>query len=669
MDELFGDELGDRAGQSVSMSDSGGQVVYRMPGWLDPPCVEAFGPDAPECRIGALKAYEFDYATGGWIQRGQTIPGAGHHTHFADSTVSMSGDGNTLAYGMPAGDFNGILRAGGVRVFNYNKESSMWVQMGTDHHLAGNQFDEETGWTVSLSFDGRVVAMGLPNEDVNKTANDEAGVVRIYQFADDAWTQKGQSLSGPNLQLPHAGESVSIDASGDTVAYGVTGGGGNGMEGLGAIRVFKYERKKMSRRDRQRLYGPSPHNAMNQDPDGEWVQKGSNLVGSVKYNSAGSSIVLSSDGRTVAFGGMGRLEVHTLCHPSEGCVEGEGAVQEHDWKQKGNVIGEYAIFDGAGDFTISMSDDATTVAYAVPNNERVNGIGSWDSAGSVRVYKYNAAEENWDQRGELVGKENNDFSFSGGGVSLDGDGDCMAVGYTQRAYCAPTGEFEGTGVMWNEDPDSIGDRQERHPDGDDMPDASLKGGPAVDYNPLTGGSNPVNPYSLKKAPSKASRKRARGSRGVASLVALERRNGRKDAGKDPRKARNQLRKKFDCETGDGKGIVRVFCWLEQTAPPPAPPAPPPTPPSPLPPPSPAPLSPSATQWTFTGSWSPTYELGTSGTGKELGTCTEGWSPSVDRCQTIMPATTSPGDNACPPGEPVAAGMTCPSGGGCKEVRP
>jgi hypothetical protein len=558
MDELFGDEPGDMAGQSVAISDSGGQVVYRMPGWLDPPCVEAFGADAPECRIGAVKAYEFDYATEAWVQKGQTIPGAGHHAHFADSTVSISGDGETIAYGMPAGDFNGILRAGGVRVFKYNKESSMWVQMGTDHHLAGNQFDEETGWTVSLNFDGRVVALGMPNEDVNKTANDEAGVVRIFQLADDVWTQKGQSLSGPNLQLPHAGESVAIDASGDVVAYGVTGGGGNGMEGLGAVRVFKYERKKMKRRDLQRLYG---HNAMNQDPDGEWVQKGSNLVGSVKFNSAGSSLVLSANGQTVAFGGMGRLEVHTLCHPNEGCVEGESVEgQEHDWKQKGNVIGEYAIFDGAGDFTISMSDDASTLAYAVPNNERVNGIGSWESVGSVRVFTYNQAKETWDQRAELVGKEENDFSFGGGGVSLDADGDCMALGYTQRAYCAPTGEYEGTGNMWNEDPTEIEKNQERHRGGGtpDAGDASLKAG-AVDYNPQTGGSNPVNPYSLKKAPSK---KKARGSRGVASLLALERRNGRKDAGKDPRKARSQLRKNFDCAAVAQRDAVDLHRLVE-----------------------------------------------------------------------------------------------------------
>ena len=672
MDELFGDENGDRAGQSVSISDSGAQVVFRMPGWVDPPCAEAFGDDAQECKIGALKAYEFDYTNQVWIQKGQTIPGAGHHSHFADSTVSISGDGETLAYGMPAGDFNGILRAGGVRVFNYNKDSSMWVQMGTDHHLAGNQFDEETGWTVSLNNDGRVVALGLPNEDVNKTANDEAGVVRIYHFADDAWTQKGQSLSGPSLQLPHAGESVSIDASGDIVAYGVTGGGGNGMEGLGAVRVFKYERTtKKNRRDRQKLYGPAAHNVMNIDPEGEWVQTGSDLVGSVKYNSAGSSIVLSQDGKTVAFGGMGRLEVHSLCDPDEGCKEGENA---YGWKQKGNVIGEYATFDGAGDFTISMSDDASTVAYAVPNNERKNGIGDWDSAGSVRVFRYNTDSKIWDQKGELVGTEANDMAYSGGGVSLDRYGDCMGVGYTQRSYCEGK-EYEGTGAMWNEDPDNLGQRHqpgkdpehdEHHHEGQPSDGGTDHTGETPDTTEGTE-SDDGEPVRGKKSKHASSKKRARGSKGVASLLALERRNGRKDAGKDPRRARNQLRKKFDCDSGDGKGVVRVFCWIPQIAPPPNPPAPPPAPPSPNPPPSPAPLSPSATQWTFTGSWSPTYELGTSGTGKEIGTCTEEWNPPVDRCQTVLPATTSPGDDACPPGEPVAAGMTCPSGGGCPTV--
>ena len=240
MDELFGDENGDRAGQSVKISDSGSQVVFRLPGWVDPPCAEAFGADATECRIGAIRAYEFDYATESWVQMGQTIPGTGHHSHFADSTLSVSRDGTTLAYGMPAGDFNGIMRAGGARVYRFNRGTSTWVQLGTDHMLSGNQYDEESGWSLELNADGNVLAMGLPHEDVNITANDEAGVVRIWKWTGDTWVHKGQSLSGPSLTLPHAGESVSISAAGDIVAYGVTGGGGNGMEGLGAIRVFEY---------------------------------------------------------------------------------------------------------------------------------------------------------------------------------------------------------------------------------------------------------------------------------------------------------------------------------------------------------------------------------------------------------------------------------------------
>merc|ERR1740117_1217746 len=230
-------------------------------------------------------------------------------------------------------------------------------------------------------------------------------------------------------------------------------------------------------------------------------------------------------------------------------------------------------------------------------------------------------------------------------------------------------------AMWNEDPDNLGQRHqpgkdpehdEHHHEGQPSDGGTDHTGETPDTTEGTE-SDDGEPVRGKKSKHASSKKRARGSKGVASLLALERRNGRKDAGKDPRRARNQLRKKFDCDSGDGKGVVRVFCWIPQIAPPPNPPAPPPAPPSPNPPPSPAPLSPSATQWSFTGSWSPTYELGTSGTGKEIGSCTEEWNPPVDRCQTLMPATTSPGNDDCPPGEPVAAGSTCPSGGGCKKV--
>jgi len=237
--------------------------------------------------------------------------------------------------------------------------------------------------------------------------------------------------------------------------------------------------------------------------------------------------------------------------------------------------------------------------------------------------------------GELVGTENNDFSYSGGGVALNHDGDCMGVGYTQRAYCAGS-EYEGTGQMWNEDPDMLGKIQERHPGRDPLPQ-----------------DEPVKSHDIDRPARSSSKKRARDSRGTASLLALERRSGGKagkefkEAGKDPRKAREQLSKrsqKFDCATGDGKGVVRVFCWKPPIAPPPSPPLPPPSPPTPPSPPSPSPLAPSATQWTFTGTWSPSYELATAGTGNELGTCTEGSGPDHERCQTVLPATTSPGSS-------------------------
>ena len=148
--------------------------------------------------------------------------------------------------------------------------------------------------------------------------------------------------------------------------------------------------------------------------------------------------------------------------------------------------------------------------------------------------------------GELVGTENNDFSYSGGGVALNHDGDCMGVGYTQRAYCAGS-EYEGTGQMWNEDPDMLGKIQERHPGRDPLPQ-----------------DEPVKSHDIDRPARSSSKKRARDSRGTASLLALERRSGGKagkefkEAGKDPRKAREQLSKrsqKFDCATGDGKGVV------------------------------------------------------------------------------------------------------------------
>ena len=69
--------------------------------------------------------------------------------------MSLSSDGTTVAIGAYQND-DGGSDSGHVRVYGYFSEG--WVQRGDD--IAGEKSYDRSGVSVSLSSDGRTVAIG-----------------------------------------------------------------------------------------------------------------------------------------------------------------------------------------------------------------------------------------------------------------------------------------------------------------------------------------------------------------------------------------------------------------------------------------------------------------------------------------------------------------------------
>ncbi|MDC0105919.1 FG-GAP repeat protein, partial [Bacteroidia bacterium] len=70
-------------------------------------------------------------------------------------TVSLSSNRRIVAIGATLNDGNGI-NSGQVRV--YKNISGTWTQIGLD--IEGEAAGDESGWTVSLSSNGSTVAIG-----------------------------------------------------------------------------------------------------------------------------------------------------------------------------------------------------------------------------------------------------------------------------------------------------------------------------------------------------------------------------------------------------------------------------------------------------------------------------------------------------------------------------
>ena len=136
-----------------------------------------------------------DEDNSGWKQIGQDIDGEAAYD-WSGLAVSLSADGKTLAIGATgnAGDANGY-NAGHVRVYHMADTGSNWEQLGED--IYGESAGDEAGSSVSLSADGRSVAIGSISNDDNGV---NSGHVRV--FNQGTMNSVGVTSTSPTTTYP-----------------------------------------------------------------------------------------------------------------------------------------------------------------------------------------------------------------------------------------------------------------------------------------------------------------------------------------------------------------------------------------------------------------------------------------------------------------------------------
>ena len=318
-------------------------------------------------------------------QIGSDIDGEAVDDHSGWS-VSISSDGSVVAIGAPSNDGNG-RSSGHVRVYQNN--SGIWTQIGSD--IDGEAQDDVSGCSVSISSDGSILAIGAYLND--GTAN-ASGHVRVYQNLAGVWTQIGDDIDGES-QANHSGYSVSLSSDGSVVAIGANISG----YASGQVRVF-------------------------QNHSGVWTQVGADIDGEASPDNSGWSVSLSSDGSVVAIG--------AIYNDGNGSNSGHVRVYQNlsgVWTQIGDDIDGEAAEDRSG-FSVSLSSDGSVVAIGAPYNS-----GNGTLSGHVRVYQNLSGV--WTQIGEDIDGETA-FDESGSSVSLSSDGSTVAIG-------APYNYENGTG--------------------------------------------------------------------------------------------------------------------------------------------------------------------------------------------------------------------------------
>ena len=107
--------------------------------------------------------------------------------------------------------------------------SSFFTQIGND--INGEIANDYSGWSVSLSADGAVIAIGATNNSAN---GNNSGHVRVYKNVNNTWTQVGRDIDGEAAE-DELGYSVSLSSDGNVVAVGAH----QNLTGSGYVRIYK----------------------------------------------------------------------------------------------------------------------------------------------------------------------------------------------------------------------------------------------------------------------------------------------------------------------------------------------------------------------------------------------------------------------------------------------
>ncbi|MCB4407942.1 Hint domain-containing protein [Synechococcus sp. MU1642] len=341
-----------------------------------------------------------------FVQRGPDIDGeaAGDRSGWS---VSLSSDGTIVAIGARHNDGNGS-NAGHTRIYQW--DGSTWNQLGSD--IEGEAAEDFSGDSVSLSPDGTVVAIGAERNDGN---GGNSGHVRIYSWDGSTWNQLGSDIDG-EAGRDNSGSSVSLSSDGTIVAIGAPKNEGNGADS-GHVRIYSWD-------------------------GSTWNQLGSDIDGEAAGDNSGNSVSLSSNGTVVAIG--------AYLNDDNGTTAGHTRIYQWDsgsssWNQLGSDIDGEAAGDGSGT-SVSLSSDGTVVAIGAYANDD-NGTFS----GHTRIYQWDGST--WNQLGsDIEGEAANDQS--GSSISLSSDGTIVAIGASKNdgngSNAGHTRIYQWDGSDWNQ---------------------------------------------------------------------------------------------------------------------------------------------------------------------------------------------------------------------------
>ena len=315
----------------------------------------------------------------------------------------------------------------------------IYANTGTYFKASNTGDTDRFGLSVSMSNDGNTLVFGASQEDSNATGINgneadnslsNAGAVYVFNRSGGVWSQQAYikasnsgagDFFGTNLNLSGDGNTLVASAtSEDSNATGINGDQtNNGASGSGAVYVFTRS-------------------------GGIWTQqayiKASNTAANDNF---GVDVYLSNDGDTLAVGANGEDSSATGVNGNQSDNSASTSGGAYVFVRSGVVWTQQAYIKAsnteANDFfgdDVSLSGDGNTLAVSAredSNATGINGNQADNSAGTAgAVYVFTRSGVIWTQQAYVKASNTAAGDFFGGTISLNSDGNTLAVGAMQE---------------------------------------------------------------------------------------------------------------------------------------------------------------------------------------------------------------------------------------------
>ncbi len=284
---------------------------------------------------------------------------------------------------------------------------------------------DNLGESVSLSWNGRIAAIGGPNDDASQI---NEGSARVFGWNGTNWNQTANALLAASPQAgARLGHSVALNWDGTTALVGAPNGGNLQH---GSARVFDLL-------------------------SGSWVQRGGEITptdGAID-DRFGTSVSLSADGMTAVIGGE---------YDDVGGRANQGSARVFTWNGSSwnQLGGALTPADGAAGDSFGRSVAIAAEHASSANVMRVvvgglyDKVGNNTAQGSARVFELLSGS--WVQRGGAISPaDGSPWDLFGSSVDISADGDTVILGgvfdsVIGNAHEGSARVFEFVGGAWQQ---------------------------------------------------------------------------------------------------------------------------------------------------------------------------------------------------------------------------